>query len=83
MATNDWFSKFPGTKVLHLDGTASDRKALCIFLEGMDCSFQKPFEHMWVTNKGCSEAIEAVWSENSFELWDTRVIKKMTDVGRS
>ena len=65
MATNDWFSMFPGTKVHHLDVTASDHKALCISPEGMDCSFQKlfRFEQMWMIDKGCSETIEAVWSE--------------------
>ena len=78
-------SMFPGTKGLHLDRIASDNKALCISPEGMDCSFQKPFrfEQMWMSDKGCSETIEAVWSENSFEPWDTRVLKKMIDVGRS
>ena len=78
MATNEWFSMFPSTKMLHLDGTAFDHKALCISPEGMDCSFQKPFcfEHMWLSNKGCSKTIEANWSENSFEPWDTRVLKK-------
>lgn len=83
MATIEWFSMFPGTKVLHLDGTTSDHQAQCISPKGMDCSFQKPFrfKHIWMTDKGCSETIEAVWSENSSELWAIRVLKK--DVGRS
>ena len=50
----------------------------------MDCRFQKPFrfEHMWMSDKGCSETIEAVWSENSFEPWDTRVLKKIDRWGQ-
>ena len=52
LATNEWFLMFPGIKVHHLDVTTSDHKALWISLEGMDCSFQKPFrfEQMWMTD---------------------------------
>ena len=50
----------------------------------MDCRFQKPFrfEHMWMSDKGCSETIEAVWSENSFAPWDTRVLSKINRCGQ-
>ena len=76
LATNEWFFKFPVTKVHHLDVTTSDHKALWISMEGMDCSFQKPFrfKQMWMTNKGCSETIEAVWNARNSEPWDSRVI---------
>lgn len=83
MATNDWFLMFLGTKVHHLDRIAFDHKALCITPEGMDYSFQKPFcfEHIWMTDKGCSETIEVVWSENSTYPWALRVIKKIDRCG--
>ena len=32
---------------------------------------------MWMTEKGCNETIEVVWSERSTNPWDTRVIKKI------
>ena len=67
VATNEWFSMFASTKVHHLDVTSSDHKALWISLEHMNCSFQKPFrfEQMWMSEKGCSDTTEAVWSINS------------------
>ena len=33
VATNDWFSMFPNTKVYHLDAITSDHKALLIHLK--------------------------------------------------
>ena len=36
VATNDWFSIYPDTKVYHLDVTISDHKPLWIVPEGMD-----------------------------------------------
>ena len=38
VATNDWFSMFPDTKMYHLDATASDHEALLIRPEGMECN---------------------------------------------
>ena len=38
VATNDWFSMFPDTKVYHLDAMASKHKALLIRPEGMECN---------------------------------------------
>ena len=83
LATTEWFSMFPGTKVHHLDTTVSDHKPIWINPEGMSTNFQKPFrfEQMWMTDKGCRETIEAVWTENSLEPWDTRVLKKIDKCG--
>ena len=36
VATNDWFSLFPYTKVYHLDITTSDYEPLWIVPDGMD-----------------------------------------------
>ena len=83
VATNEWFSMFASTKVHHLDVTSSDHKALWISPEHMHCNFQKPFwfEQMWLTDKGCSEIVEAVWSINCNESWDTRVLRKIESCG--
>ena len=74
---------FAGTKVHHLDVTSSDHKALWISLKHMYCNFQKPFrfEQMWMTDKGCSDTVEVVWSINSNETWDTRALRKLESCG--
>ena len=78
MATNEWFSMFPKTKVQHLDTTTSNHKPLWINPEGVESNFQKHFrfEQMWMTKKGCGETIEVVWIENNLDPWDTKVLKK-------
>lgn len=75
---------FPSTKVHHLNVTTSDHKALMIAPEGMDCDFQKPFyfKQMWMTEKGCSDTIEAVWSKSSSYPWDSRVLNKIDKCGK-
>lgn len=84
VATNERFSVFPRTQMHHLDVTTSDHKAFWITPEGMDSSFQKPFrfEQMWLTDKGCSDMVEAVWGEWIADSWDTRVLKKIDKCGQ-
>lgn len=83
VATNEWFSMFPGTQIHHLDVTTSDHKALWITPKGMDSSFPKPFhfEHMWLTNNGCSDTVEVVWKEPIIDPWETRVLQKVEKCG--
>ena len=83
LAINEWFSMFPRTKVQHLDTTISNHRLIWINPEGMETNFQKSFrfKHMWMTDKGCGETIEAMWTENSLEPWDTRVLKKIDKCG--
>ena len=84
LATNEWFLMFPGTKVHYLNVTTSDHKALWIFMEGMDCNFQKPFrfEQMWMKDKGFSETIKVVWSAGNSEPWDSSVLTKIDKCGQ-
>ena len=35
-----------------------------------------------MTDKGCGETIETVWTENNLEPWDTRVLKKIDKCGQ-
>ena len=74
---------FAGTKVHRLDVTSSNHKALWISPEHMYCNFKKPFrvEQMWMTKKGCSDTVEAVWGVNSNESWDTCVLRKIESCG--
>lgn len=85
IATNDWFSMFPGTKIHHLDVITSDHKALWIVPEGMDCGFQKPFrfEQMWMTDKWCTNTIETVWRKDVNEPWDTKIVTKIDQCGKA
>ena len=63
VATNSWFTKFPNTKIYHLDVTILDHKPPWIVPEVMDGKQQWPFrfEQMWMTRKGCRETVEAIW----------------------
>nr|POF07442.1 putative ribonuclease h protein [Quercus suber] len=36
---------------------------------------------MWLTDKGCSDIVEVVWSINSTATWDTHVLRKMESCG--
>ena len=74
MATNEWFSMFPGTKVQHLDTTTSDHKPLLINLEGMESNFQKPFcfKHMWMTEKGCGKPLKPCGQKRT---WTRGILK--------
>ena len=63
-ANHDWFMKFSGSKIHHLHSNSSDHSPLWITLDGLEIpSFSKPFrfEEMWLSDRGCSDIIEAVW----------------------
>ncbi|XP_075665198.1 uncharacterized protein LOC142634829 [Castanea sativa] len=85
LATADWFTMFPGTKIHHLDVTTSDHKPLWITPEGMDSNFHKPFrfEQMWLTDERCTDIIQAVWRERVADPWDTRILNKIDKCGRA
>ena len=60
----DWFSKFPGARVHHVDSTTSDHKILWIENSDLNCSPRKRlfrFDKMWLGDKGCGETVEGVW----------------------
>ena len=50
IASNEWFSHFPGTKVQHLLTHSSDHKAILIKLGGITPCLNRPFkfEQMWL-----------------------------------
>ena len=67
LANNDWFMQFAGTKIHHLSSNASDHCPLWIILEGLEIpSITKPFrfEEMWLSDRGCSNVVEAVWTSH-------------------
>ena len=49
-----WFSKYPGTRVHHVDSTTSDHKILWIEQSDLDCAQRKKvfrFEEMWLGDR--------------------------------
>ncbi|XP_050280230.1 uncharacterized protein LOC126721222 [Quercus robur] len=66
LATNDWFLKFPGSKVHHLQCDSSDHCPLLVVLAPLDISSRKKpfwFEEMWLSNPRCGEIVQAAWNQ--------------------
>ena len=84
VATSDWLSLFPDTKIYHLEADASDHRPILIVLDGMNCSQQRPFrfEQMWLTEQGCSDTVQAVWQRDNGENEILKVIRKVDECGK-
>ena len=67
VASNEWFSRFPGIKVQHLHTHSSDHKAILIKLDGITLRPNRPFkfEQMWLREGGCSDTMIKVWGSSS------------------
>ena len=86
MVSYEWFSKYPGTRVHHVDNTTSDHKILWIKQSELDCSPRKRlfrFEEMWLSNKGCGETVEGVWQVSYEDKGNTRVTRKVENYGKA
>jgi len=67
LATNNWFLKFPGTRVHHLRCDSSDHVPIHIVFSGLDPPRRKKlfrFEEMWLSNPRCSKIVQAVWDRS-------------------
>ena len=85
LANHEWFMKFIGTKIHHLHSDSSDHSPLWISLDGLDIpSFAKPFrfEEMWLSDRGCSDIVEAVWLSRGEEEDHDHVIHKIERCGK-
>lgn len=85
VATVEWFSNFPGTRVHHIDSMTSDHKFLWIEQAGLEFQPKKKpfrFEEMWLADKGCGETVEGVWLANFEEFGNQRVLKKIEKCGK-
>ena len=67
VASNEWFSRFPGIKVQHLHTHSSDHKAILIKLDVITLRPNRPFkfEQMWLREGGCSDTVIKVWGSSS------------------
>ena len=84
-ANHDWFMKFLGSKIHHLHSNSSDHSPLWITLDGLEIpSFSKPFkfEEMWLSDRGCSDIIEAVWLSREDRDAHDHVICKIDKCGK-
>ena len=67
VANYDWLTKFPMSRVRHLNCLTSDHRHILLYLDvgGEHHKWhRKPFrfEAMWVTNPGCRDTISQAWS---------------------
>jgi len=72
--------KFAGTKIHHLTSNSSDHCPLWIVPEGLEIpSITKPFrfEEMWLSDRGCTNVVEAVWASHVEANPSIKVIKKI------
>ena len=79
-ANNDWFMQFAGTKIHHLSSNASDHCPLWIIPDGLEIpNITKPFrfEEIWLSDRGCSNVVEAVWTSHEEAEPSIKVIKKI------
>ena len=80
LATNDWFLKFPGTKIHHLHCYSSDHLPLFINLSGLELPVKREvfrFEEMWLSDDRCGETVEAAWSSTESPDPNSAILKKI------
>ena len=80
LATNDWFLKFPGTKIHHLHCYSSDHLPLFINLSGLELPVKRKvfrFEEMWLSDDRCGETVEAAWSSTESPDPSCAILKKI------
>ena len=84
MANSEWMLRFAGTVVHHLSSFSSDHCPIWIVPRTLIYpSASKPFrfEEMWLTEKGCTDTIQAVWAVSDSTDPGTKVIKKIEKCG--
>lgn len=67
LATNNWFLKFPSSRVYHLRCESSYYNQLHIVLSDLDPPIKKKLFYLveiWLSNTGCEEVVHLAW--NSF-----------------
>ena len=85
VASHDWFIRFPGSRVHHVDNSTSDHKFLWIDPSFLDFQLKKKvfrFEDMWLADKGCGETVEGVWQASFEGFVSSKVIRKIERCGK-
>ena len=85
LATDNWVSKFLGSRVHHLHCDSSDHSPLLINLLGLDSLPLKKtfrFEKMWLLDSRCGEIVEAAWSSMENQYGDREIMMKIEKCGK-
>nr|XP_023925285.1 uncharacterized protein LOC112036686 [Quercus suber] len=85
VASNEWFIRFPGSHVHHVDSSTFDHKLLWIepsILEFHSKNKIFRFEEMWLANEGCGETVEGVWQASYDGTENSKVIRKIEKSGK-
>ena len=80
LANYECFTRFAGAQVHHLHSDSSDHRPLLITLTDLEVARKKKifkFEDMWLSNKGCSDTVEAVWLSSEYDFFNNRVVGKI------
>ena len=82
---NNWFLKYPGSRVHHLHCSSSGHSPLLINLSGLDPPPRKKifkFEEMWLSNERCVEIVEASWSSFKRGTSDSEILNRIDRYGK-
>ena len=83
-ATNDWFLKFPRSRIHHLQCDYLDHCPLLVVLAPLDISPRKKlfrFEEMWLSNSSCEETVQATWNHWFGVEMDRVILAKVEKCG--
>ena len=76
--------KVSGARIHHLHLDSSDHRPILIIPTGLELDRKKKifrFKEMWLSNKGYSNIVEAVWLSHDFDHINDRVLKKIEKCG--
>ena len=86
MANNDCLIKFAGSEVHHLHCGTSNHNPLWIVPDVIETArTSKPFhfEEMWLSDRGCDETIEAIWTNINHVDPGIQVVNKINKCGKA
>lgn len=85
LATNDWLIKFSGTRIHHLSSDSSNHCPLCIVLDSLEVAIATipfHFKELWLSDPGCSNVVEAVWSSSDNANLLVKIMRKIERCGK-
>ena len=85
LANNNWFLKFSSSKIHHLQFDSLDHYPLWIIPNSLEVPcITKPFrfQEMWLSDRDCSDNVEAVWYSNEVAYLAIKVIRKLEKCGK-
>ncbi|XP_075636858.1 uncharacterized protein LOC142609117 [Castanea sativa] len=80
LANNEWFLKFPGAQVHHLQCNSSYHCPLLIVLAPLDIPQRKKpfrFEEMWLSNPSCGEVVRTEWDSTVGSNLSNEILREL------